>query len=74
MALYFASQGGARLFWPLMSGTLRVVVAIAGGWLMLYLTDSLTWLFAALGLGLIVYGIVLTVAIISGAWFDRTDL
>jgi putative MATE family efflux protein len=71
MALYFASQGAARLFWPLMSGTLRVIVAIGGGWLALYLTGSTNWLFAALGLGLIVYGMVLTVAIISGAWFNR---
>jgi Na+-driven multidrug efflux pump len=71
MALYFASQGAARLFWPLMSGTLRVVVAIGGGWLALHLTGSLNWLYAALGLGLIVYGVVLTVAILSGGWFRR---
>lgn len=71
MALYFASQGAARLFWPLMSGTLRVIVAIGGGWLALRLTGSVNWLFAALGLGLIVYGVVLTVAVTSGAWFGR---
>jgi len=74
MALYFASQGAARLFWPLMSGTLRVIVAIGGGWFALHLTGSLNWLFAALGLGLIVYGIVITVAITSGAWFSRNNL
>ena len=71
MALYFASQGAARLFWPLMSGTLRVIVAIGGGWLALYITDSLNWLFAALALGLIVYGVALTAAIRSGEWFGR---
>src|SRR4029450_12156281 len=71
MALYFASQGAARLFWPLMSGTLRVIVAIGGGWLAVFLTGSTHWLCAALGLVLIVYGMVLTVAIISGAWFNR---
>jgi putative MATE family efflux protein len=74
LALYFASQGAARLLWPVVTGTLRVVVAIGGGWLALHLTGSLNWLFAALGLGLIVYGVVLTAAIISGAWFRRTDL
>ena len=48
MALYFASQGAARLFWPLMTGFLRVIIAIGVGWLALYLTGSLNWLFAAL--------------------------
>jgi MATE family, multidrug efflux pump len=71
MALYFASQGAARLFWPLLSGSLRVIVAIGGGWLALRLTGSLNWLFAALALGLIVYGVTLTVALTSGAWFGR---
>jgi Na+-driven multidrug efflux pump len=71
MALYFASQGAARLFWPLLSGSLRVLVAIGGGWIALRLTGSLNWLFAALAFGLIVYGVTLTVAVRSGAWFDR---
>jgi Na+-driven multidrug efflux pump len=71
MALYFASQGAARLFWPLLSGFLRVIVAIGGGWLALSLTGSLNWLFAALALGLIVYGVMLTAAVRSGAWFNR---
>jgi Na+-driven multidrug efflux pump len=75
MALYFASQGAARLLWPLLTGFLRVIVAIGGGWLALRLTGSLNWLFAALAFGLIVYGLTLTAAIISGAWFgrERTD-
>ena len=71
MALYFASQGAARLLWPLLSGFLRIIVAIGGGWLALRLTGSLDWLFAALALGLIVYGVTLTAAILSGAWFGR---
>jgi hypothetical protein len=71
MALYFASQGAARLLWPLLAGFLRVIVAIGGGWLALRPTDSLNWLFAALALGLIVYGVSLTTAIMSGAWFGR---
>jgi putative MATE family efflux protein len=71
MALYFASQGAARLFWPLTSGFLRVLVAIGGGWLALRLTGSLNWFFAALAFALIVYGVMLTAAITSGAWFGR---
>ena len=69
MALYFASQGAARLLWPLVAGTLRVLVAIVGGWLALCLTGSVGWLFAALAFGLIVYGGTLAAAIVSGRWF-----
>jgi hypothetical protein len=36
------------------------MVAIGGGWVALRLTGSLNWLFAALALGLIVYGVTLT--------------
>ena len=71
LALYFASQGAARLFWPLLTGFLRVVVAIGGGWLALRLTGSLNWLFAALAFGLIVYGVGITAAVKSGSWLDR---
>jgi Na+-driven multidrug efflux pump len=71
MALYFASQGAARLLWPLLAGSFRVIIAIGGDWLALRLTGSLNWLFATLALGLVVYGVVLTAAIISGAWYGR---
>jgi Na+-driven multidrug efflux pump len=69
MALYFASQGAARLFWPMLAGCVRIVIAIGGGWLAYYATGSLTGLFVALGLGLFVYGAMLVIAIQSGAWF-----
>ena len=57
LALYFASQGAGRLFWPLTAGFLRMLVAIAGGWIALRLTGSLHWLVQVihllLGIGLI---------------------
>jgi Na+-driven multidrug efflux pump len=68
MALYFASQGAGRLFWPLTAGFIRMGVATVGGFLALRLTGSLTWLFAALGLGLVLHGSVLMAAIGLGAW------
>lgn len=71
LALYFASQGAGRLFWPLAAGTLRVAIALGAGWIALKLTGSLAWLFGALALGLVVYGIVLTAAVASGRWFRR---
>jgi Na+-driven multidrug efflux pump len=72
LALYFASQGAGRLFWPLFAGSLRVLVAIGGGWIALRLTGSLQWLFAAIAIGLFIYGITLTIAICSGSWFRET--
>ncbi len=71
LALYFASQGAGRLFWPLSTGFLRMLIAIGGGWLALRLTGSLAWLFAALALGLLLHGLTLCAAIASGAWFRR---
>ena len=71
LSLYFASQGAGRLLWPLLGGFFRLIVAIGGGWLLLRLTGSLHWLFAALSLALVVYGVTLTAAIASGEWFGR---
>jgi putative MATE family efflux protein len=72
LSLYFASQGAGRLFWPLFYGLVRVFIAIVGGWAALRLTGSLDWMFAALALGLIVYGVAVAAAIRSGAWFRNS--
>ncbi|MGZ3340056.1 MAG: MATE family efflux transporter [Reyranella sp.] len=69
LSLYFASQGAGRLFWSLFFGFLRVFISIVGGWLVLRWTGSLEWMFAALALGLVVFGTSVALAIRSGAWF-----
>jgi putative MATE family efflux protein len=69
LSLYFASQGAGRLMWPLLAGLCRMVIAIGGGGLALYLTGSLPWLFGFLALALIVYGVMLAIAVKSGVWF-----
>ena len=74
LALYFASQGAGRLFWPLSAGFLRMLVAVGGGWLALRLTGSLGWLFAAIALGLFLHGSVVLLAIGSGAWFRERGI
>jgi putative MATE family efflux protein len=71
LSLYFASQGAGRLFWPLFAGLLRMLIAIGGGWIALRMTGSLGWLFAALSAALVIYGVTLSGAIASGAWFRR---
>jgi Na+-driven multidrug efflux pump len=72
LSLYFASQGAGRLFWPLFYGLVRVFIAIVGGWAALRLTGSLDWMFAALALGLLVYGVAVAGAIGSRAWFRNS--
>jgi Na+-driven multidrug efflux pump len=68
LALYFASQGAGRLFWPLFAGFLRMLVALGGGWIALRTTGSLGWLFAAIAAGLVLQGLTVVTAIAAGAW------
>jgi putative MATE family efflux protein len=74
MALYFASQGAGRLLWPLVGGTLRLVIAVLGGWLALRWFADLGAVFLALGIAIGVYGVVTAAAIAGGAWFGRPSL
>lgn len=67
LALYFASQGAGRLLWPLLAGLIRLLVA-TGGWLALRMTGSKGWLFTALAVGLVLYGIMIPLSILRGAW------
>ncbi|MCC7281077.1 MAG: MATE family efflux transporter [Acetobacteraceae bacterium] len=69
LCLYFASQGAGRLGWPLAAGLLRMLVAVGGGALALHLTGSLAALFAALALGMVLYGVGLATVIARGVWF-----
>jgi putative MATE family efflux protein len=73
LALYFASQGAGKLFWPLIVGFARVAVAIGGGWIALKLTGSLAVMFVAVGVALLVYGAGIAIAIRMGAWFSRAS-
>jgi Na+-driven multidrug efflux pump len=73
LSLYFASQGAGKLFWPLLAGLLRLMIAVGGGWLILSATGSLSLVFATLGVALAVYGLVAALAIGSGAWFRAGD-
>ncbi len=69
LALYFASQGAGRLLWPLLAGSVRLVSAAAGGWLILHqLPGELTALFAVMALALVLFGSTLAGAIRLGAW------
>jgi putative MATE family efflux protein len=69
LALYFASQGAGKLLWPLLAGFLRLSIAVGGGWIALAFTGSLGGVFLALAVALVTYGLLLSVAVGSGAWF-----
>lgn len=71
LVLYFASQGAGRLFWPVAGNLARLVIAVAGGYLALRWNGGLAGVFAAQGVALVVYGVVIGWAIAGGAWFGR---
>ncbi len=69
MALYFASLGAGRLFWPLLGNLARLVIAAGGGWLALRWGGDLSHVFLALSVALTAFGLINAVAVASGAWF-----
>ena len=71
MALYFASQGAGAMAWPLLAGLIRMAIAVGGGWLLLRAGADLTWVYAALGVALLVFGLTIAGAVASGAWFRQ---
>lgn len=69
LALYFASQGAGRLLWPLLASAMRLVLASAGGWLVLQWSGAeLVALFAVMAAALVVNGSTVAGAIYLGAW------
>jgi Na+-driven multidrug efflux pump len=71
LSLYFASQGAGRLFWPLLAGLLRLLVAVGGGWFAVHLGGALGWVFVALAAALVLYGATVAAAVAAGVWFHR---
>lgn len=71
LSLYFASQGAGKLFWPLLAGLFRLVVAVGGGWLVLRFGGSLGWVFVAVAAALVLYGLTVAAAVAAGVWFDK---
>ena len=69
IVLYFASQGAGRLLWPVIGNIVRLVVALAGGWLAVQHWNSLTGVFVAQAAALVIYGCLNAWAIHAGAWF-----
>jgi putative MATE family efflux protein len=69
MALYFASQGMKRVLWPVLAGTVRMIVAALFGWLaVVQFGAGLSTLFLIVALAAVLSAVIVTVAILAGAW------
>ena len=69
IALYFASQGAGRMFWPVLAGTARFAIAVVGGLIVLrYLNGTLAGLFAVIGFAMFVYGAGSAAAVRWSVW------
>ena len=72
MALYFASQGAKRVLWPVLAGTMRMLVAAFVGWAAVaWLGADLSTLFEIVALAAVLFGLVTAAAVLGGAW-DRS--
>ena len=69
LALFFASQGAGRMFWPLAGSTARLVTVALGGWVCIYgLQASASGFFGMVAASLAVYGLTIALAIKLGSW------
>jgi Na+-driven multidrug efflux pump len=72
LALYFASQGAKRVLFPVLAGTVRMIIAAFIGW------SAVTWFGAGLStlyqitaLAAVSYGLLTAAAVLGGAWGRR---
>jgi Na+-driven multidrug efflux pump len=72
MALYFASMGAGRMRGPVAAGISRIVIAVAGGWLLAGPVGlGLEGHFIAVALGITSYGLVTALSVRAGVWRAR---
>jgi Na+-driven multidrug efflux pump len=64
----FASQGAGRILLPMLCGTARLLIVVAGGSVVLYLGAPLSALFGVIALGLVAYGALTALAVHRTAW------
>lgn len=68
IALYFASQGAARVVWPVLAGTARLVIVIGGGLIALALAAPLAALYWVIALGIVIWGSATIWAVRATDW------
>ncbi len=68
VTLYFASQGSGKVMLPVLAGTVRLVVVVAGGVIAVKVFGSLTALFAVIALGLTLLGSITAYSVYRTPW------
>ena len=69
LALFFASQGAGRMFWPLAGSVARLLIVALGGWVCVQvLQSSASGLFVVVAISLAAYGLIIAAAIKFGSW------
>lgn len=73
LALYFASQGAKRVLYPVLAGTVRMIIAAFIGWsAVAWFGAGLSTLFQITALAAVSYGVLTAAAMLGGAWGRRT--
>jgi len=74
MLLYFAGQGARHVTWPVLAGTLRLIIVALGGWLAIGIAQAdLTWLFMAVAAASLTFGGVTALAMRLQSWGGSDD-
>lgn len=68
MALYFASQGAGQMLKPVLAGTTRLALVVAGGAIVMHVGGPLAALFAVIALGLSLFGGLTAFAVHKARW------
>jgi len=68
LALYFASQGAGQVMKPVLAGTARMVLVVAGGALVMHFGGPLAALFGVVALGLVVFGGLTGYVVFKARW------
>ncbi len=69
MLLYFAGQGAGHVTWPVLAGTLRLIIVAAGGWLAIKVYQGdLSSLFVAVAAASVTFGAVTALAMRLQSW------
>jgi putative MATE family efflux protein len=72
MALFFASQGAGRMFWPLAGSVARLAVVAGGGWIAVHTFQvPARGFFIIIAAGFAVYALTIAGAIGLGRWARR---
>jgi putative MATE family efflux protein len=69
MLLYFAGQGAGHVTWPVLAGTLRLIIVAVGGWFAIKVYQgNLSSLFVAVAAASVTFGTVTALAMRLQSW------